>query len=86
MKQKGSRWLPYDEEAEDLVDLEDVPEFEHMHDSKEHVGDANEDNLEQSTLPKEPAIPDLLIDWFQWLSVLFDLWLLLNFPLNLMKT
>ena len=44
------------------MDLEDVPEFEHMHDSKEHVGDANEDNLEQSTLPKEPAIPDLLID------------------------
>ena len=53
---------PIVEEATNLVDLEDVSKSEHTHDSTEHVGDANEDNLEQSTLPEEPAIPNLLID------------------------
>ena len=53
---------PIDEESGHLVDLEDVSESKHTHDSTEHVGNANEDHLEQSTLPEEPAIPDLLID------------------------
>mgnify|MGYP000721700939 CR=1 FL=1 len=31
---------PIDEEARDLVDLEDVSKSKHTHDSTEHVGDA----------------------------------------------
>ena len=52
---------PIDEVA-DLVNLEDVSQFEHTHDSVEHLGNANDDNLEQLTLPQEPATPDLFID------------------------
>ena len=39
---------PIDEEVGDLVDLEDVPDSEHMHSSAEQTIDAIEDHLEQS--------------------------------------
>ena len=53
---------PIDEEAGELVDLEDVTQFEHTSDSREHGDDTNEKSLEQSTMPEEPSMPDLLID------------------------
>jgi hypothetical protein len=53
---------PIDEDAGDLVDLEDVIEFEHMHGSAEQTINATEDNLEESIHPEEPTLPDLLID------------------------
>ena len=49
---------PIDEEAWNLADLEDVSKSEHMHNLADHTGDANVDNLKQSTLPKEPTTPD----------------------------
>ena len=51
-----------DEEAGDLMDLEDVSDSEHIHDSIEHTEDVNEDNLEQSTILEEPIVPNLLMD------------------------
>ena len=53
---------PIDEEAGDLVDLEDVTDFEHMHDLADQETDTNEENLEQSVGPEESVVPDLLID------------------------
>ena len=66
-----NREVPYDfertngsinEEARDLVDLEDVIETEHMHGLAEQTINATEDNVEQSIQPEEPTLPDLLID------------------------
>ena len=53
---------PIDEEAGELVDLEDVTQFEHTSDSGEPGDDTNENSLEQSVVPEEPSMPDLLID------------------------
>ena len=64
---------PIDEEVADLVNLEDVSQFEHTHDSVEHLGNANDDNLEQLTLREEPTVPNLLIDWIIWLNVTIHL-------------
>ena len=47
---------PIDEEAGDLVDLEDVLESQHPHEY------ANEENLEQIANPEEPPLLDLLLD------------------------
>ena len=52
---------PIDEEAGELVDLEDEAQFDHTSDSGELGDDTNENSLEQSA-PDEPALPDLLID------------------------
>ena len=52
---------PIDEEAGELVDLEDVTQFEHTSDSGEPGDDTNKNSLEQSA-PEEPSVPDLLID------------------------
>ena len=47
--------------ARNLVDLEDILESEHIHNSVEGIQDANEDNLEQSVNPVEPPVLDLVI-------------------------
>jgi hypothetical protein len=52
---------PIDEEAGELVDLEDEAQFDHTSDSGELGDDTNENSLEQSA-PEEPTVPDLLID------------------------
>ena len=52
---------PIDEEAGNLLDLEDVLEFEHANDSVERTKDANDKNVEQTT-NFEPHLPDLLLD------------------------
>ena len=64
MFQMTSRELmePMDEEARDLVDLEDISESEHAHDSTKCIEDANEDNVEQIVDPLEPPLLDLLLD------------------------
>ena len=53
---------PIDEEAWDLVDLEDVSESEKILNQTTCTEDANEDDLQQPTSPEEPIVPDLLID------------------------
>ena len=53
---------PVDEEEGNLVDLEDVSESKHIHNSVACTEYANEDNLEQSVDPEEPVILDLLMD------------------------
>ena len=53
---------PIHDEARNLVDLEDVSESEHNHDSVEHIEEANEGNLEQRADHEEPLLPDLLLD------------------------
>ena len=53
---------PIDEDAGDLVDLEDVTESEHMHGSMEQTSNATENNLEESIHPEESTLPDLLLD------------------------
>jgi hypothetical protein len=51
---------PIDEDAGDLVDLEDVTEcHEHMHGSMEQTINATE---EESIHPEESTLPDLLLD------------------------
>ena len=52
---------PIDEEAGELVDLEDVTQFEHTSDSRERGDDTSENSPEQSA-PEEPSVPNLLID------------------------
>ena len=75
---------PIDEEARELVDLEDVTQFEHTSDSREHWDDTKENSLEQqSFVPKEPSMPDLLIDWFRWHNVYFEDSLRIMYTLNL---
>ena len=51
-----------DEEAGDIVDLEDVSEFEHTQDSAKCTENGNEDNLEQIANREKPPVPDLLLD------------------------
>ena len=58
------------------MDLEDVTDSKHMHGLAEQTINATEDNVEQSIQPEEPTLPDLLIDWFLWLSVI--IWTILN--------
>ena len=53
---------PINEEAGDLVDLEDVSESEHTHESTEHTYEEKEDNPDQRVCPEEPGLPDLLLD------------------------
>ena len=53
---------PIDEEAEDLVDLEDVTQFEYTSDSGERGDDISENSVKQSAAPEERSMPDLLID------------------------
>ena len=53
---------PIDEEAWDLVDLEDFTEFEQILNSTTCIENANEDYLQQSTSPEEPVVLDLLIN------------------------
>ena len=51
-----------DDEARDLVDLEDVSESEHANKSTERTEDVNEDNVEQTMDHVEPPLPNLLLD------------------------
>ena len=51
-----------DEDARDLVDLEEVPESEQILNSIVCTENANEDDLQQPIGSEEPVIPDLLID------------------------
>ena len=53
---------PIDDEAGDLVNLEDVPGSEHNHGCVAHTEEANEGNLEQRADHEEPLLPDLLLD------------------------
>ena len=53
-----------DEDARDLVDLEDVSESELILSSTMCTENANEDNLQPPTGPEEPVVPNLLIDWW----------------------
>ena len=53
---------PIDEEAGDLVELEDVSESEHTNDSTQRTNEANEDNPDERANPEETALPDLLFD------------------------
>ena len=53
---------PVVEEAGDLVELEDVLEFEHTNDSIERTDESNEDNLDEGANAEEPALPNLLLD------------------------
>ena len=53
---------PIDEDAWDLVDLEDVSESEQILNSIVCTENANEDDLQHPTGSEEPVIADLLID------------------------
>ena len=53
---------PIDDEAGDLVNLEDVPGSEHNHDCADHSNEGDEGNLEQRTDHEEPPLPNLLLD------------------------
>ena len=53
---------PINEEARDLVDLEDVSEFEHTNKSTEHIDKANEDNPDRRISPEGPGLPNFLLD------------------------
>ena len=53
---------PIDEEAGNLVDLEDVTKSEHTHWSAEQTINSTEDNLEQSIHSEGSTLPNLLID------------------------
>ena len=50
-----------DEERGNLLDLEDVLESKHIHDSGDLTEDANEDNLEQLVNLVESPVLDLVI-------------------------
>ena len=54
-----------DEEARDLVELEDVSESEHTIDSTERTDEANEDNPDRRTTLKR-----LLYRTFYWIECL----------------
>ena len=49
-------------EPGELVDIEDVTQFEYTSDLGERGDDTNENSLEQSVVPEEPNMQDLLID------------------------
>ena len=51
-----------DEEARDLMDLENVSDFEHAHDSVDLIEDANDEKVEQTSDLVEPPLRDLLLD------------------------
>ena len=51
-----------DEEARDLVDLEDVLESEHTQETTDHTDEEKGDNPDQRVSPEEPSLPDLLLD------------------------
>ena len=53
---------PIDEEAGDLVDLEDVSESEHTQETTNHTDEVNGDNPYQKVSLEEPGLPDLLLD------------------------
>ena len=53
---------PIDEEIGDLVDLEDVSKSEYTQEATDHTDEEKGDNTDQRVSPKEPGVPDLLLD------------------------
>ena len=53
---------PIDEEVGVLGDLEDVSESEHTQETMDHTDEEKGENPDQRVSPKEPVVPDLLLD------------------------